>query len=289
MKSIRFLALSLVLAAPASAQAPKITLAPLSCLPDDGNAAMMAHVDPQPAAEVQVRLYFRRMNLEVEDFYYVAMTPIGGGDFWSVFPRPEETKFVRKRLDKGANSRPNDDWAEWWKAKDASDSRDPNDDLDKNVIKERAALGKREKRGYMAAEDNDALERWLERQTTEPAEYYVALYDPSGRQLAHSELMAVDVTKNCSANLTPQQEGFAKNMTVGETATWQKGKPVFHWQCTGIVTRIDPQNVLRADDACRACVVGWWPIAAAGAGALGVATIGDEGKQPGPEVSPTRP
>ena len=52
---------------------------------------------------------------------------------------------------------------------------------------------------------------------------------------------------------------------------------------------IDPQQVLRSDQSCRACIVAWWPVGAA-AGALGalVAIVDDDPGGPG-EVSPSRP
>lgn len=285
MKSIRLVALlSLALAPAAGAQT--ITLGALPCLPNGENAAITAQIDPAPSAEIQVRLYFRRQNLMVEDFYFSAMVPTGGGSYWGVFPQPENSKFPEKRL---RNPKKNETaWAEWWRTKEGSDNRDPIPDLDKDVIAERASLGKREKRDWMAALDDDALQGFLRRQSTEPAEYFVALFDPSGALLARSPMQVVDVRSDCRVALTPQQAGYAANLTVGETARWQAGEPVFHWECTGIVTRLDPQRVLRADDACRACVVAWWPLGAAGAlGSLVAITDDDPG---GPEeVSPSRP
>jgi len=243
-----------------------------------------AQIDPAPSSDVHVRVYFRRMSKEVEDFYNIEMEPSGNGNFWAVLPQPEKTKLDKKKLDNAQN--PNDLWAQWWKAKEGSDARDPNNDLDKNVIRERASLGKLEKRDWMAAETDPALEQFLDNLEYEPAEYYIALIDANGNELARSPQQVVVVRTDCRAALTPQQQGFAMNLTVGETARWQAGKPVFHWECTGIVTRRDPQDVLRADDACRACVVAWWPLAGT-AGALGVATAIIQ-NTPG-EVSPSRP
>ncbi len=268
-------------AAPMAAQT--ITIAPLACLPAGDNAPVTVQIDPPPPAEVHVRLFFRRLSLQVEDFYDVDMVPTGGGNYWAVFPQPEKSKIQRKDLKNAASDQ--DLWAQWWKAKEASADRDPNRDLDDQVIREKASLGKLEKRDWMNAEDDATLERYLEGQQYEPAEYYVALIDPSGHEITRSPQQAVPVTDDCRVALTPQQLGEAKNLTVGETARWQAGKPVFHWECSGIVTRRDPQEVLRADAACRACVVGWWPMATA-AGALGVVVVTDH--QP-PEVSPSRP
>jgi hypothetical protein len=283
--TFRYLAPALLLAASA-ASAQTVTLGQLPCLPTGENAAFTAQIEPQPPAENSVRLYFRRLNIEVEDFYYVVMTPTGGGNFWGVFPQPENSSFPKKEL-KSSRSTENL-WAQWWRAKEASQNRDPNSDLDTKVIQERAQLGKLEKRDWLTAQDDAAFERWLLAQTTEPAEFFVAVVDPSGRQVARSHLQAVEVRKDCRAPLTPQQAGAAMNLTIGETSAWQVGKPVFHWECTGIVTRLDRLNVLRADDACRACVIAWWPVAA-GAGALGLVAVTDEDPGPPGEISPSRP
>ena len=96
-----------------------------------------------------MRLNFRRMNIEVEDFYYVEMVPSGGGRYWGVFPQPVESDFDQKDLERAQSEAYK--WAEWWRAKEGSDHRDPNTDLDKKVIDERAQLGKREKRDWMQA------------------------------------------------------------------------------------------------------------------------------------------
>ena len=279
-------ALLLALGLSAAAEAQTVTVGALPCLPNGENGVITARVDPAPAAEMKVRLYFRRMNLTVEDFYFMEMIPTGGGNYWGAFPQPENAKFAEKKL-----KEPKQDetaWAEWWRTKEGSESRDPNPDLDENEIKERASLGKLEKRDWMATQDDTALQEFFKKQTTEPAEFFVALYDPAGKQVARSPQQVVAVTDDCSVSLTPQQAGLAQNMTIGETAAWQAGEPVFHWECTGIVTRLDPQGVLRADEGCRACVIAWWPPAAATAlAALAVVVDDDPG---GPdEVSPSRP
>jgi hypothetical protein len=286
MNSIRA-AVLVSFAAASAAGAQSITLGPLPCLPNGENGVVTARIDPAPAAEIEVRLYFRRQSLMVEDFYYTVMVPTGGGNYWGIFPQPENSKFPEKKIRNPKKSE--NAWAEWWRTKEGSDDRDPNPDLDKDVIVERASLGMREKRDWMVALDDDGLQSFLRKQTTEPAEYFVALFDPAGTRLAKTPQQVVDVRDDCRAALTPHQAGYAMNLTVGETSRWQANEPVFHWECTGIVTRIDPQRVLRADEACRACVVAWWPVAA-GAGALGaiVSIVDDDPGGPG-EVSPSRP
>ena len=274
----------------AVAQQTSVTLGPLTCLPQKGNGVLNATVTPEvPGAST--RLYFRRMNVEVEDFYYIQMEPAGGGGYWATFPVPTESKFPKQKLENYSYEGQKIDntgkpWAEWWRAKENSQARNPNDDLDKDLIKERAALGKGEKRVWMQSLDNPSLQTWLDSLKTEAGEYFVAVVDNSGKLLGRSEMRSVEVKKDCKVNLTPQQEGFAKNLTIGETAAWQKNEEVFHWECTGITTRRDPLNVLRADDRCRACVIAaWWPVAAGGAAMVAIGVTNDDPV----EVSRSRP
>jgi hypothetical protein len=58
----------------------------------------------------------------------------------------------------------------------------------------------------------------------------------------------------CEVELTAEQQGEAANLIVGETAPWQRNKPVFHWLCAGVIARVDASGVKRADAACRQCV-----------------------------------
>jgi len=58
------------------------------------------------------------------------------------------------------------------------------------------------------------------------------------------------------------------------------------------VTRIDPAGILRADEACRACVVAWWRkpgviIPAAILTTVGVIEVLDDDEPK--ETSPSRP
>ena len=176
-----------------------MTLGPLACLPQKGNGVLNATVSPEiPGAST--RLYFRRMNVEVEDFYYIEMEPAGGGGYWSTFPVPTESKFPKQKLDNynyegqkiDNNGKP---WAEWWRAKEGSQARNPNDDLDKDLIRERAALGKGEKRVWMQSLDDAALQNWLDNLKTEAGEYFVAVVDGSGKLLGRSEMRSVEVTQ----------------------------------------------------------------------------------------------
>lgn len=277
------------LAAPATSQTTTIALGQLPCLPLNGNGVLNATVTPEVPGTT-ARLYFRRFNDTVEDFYYVEMEPAGGGGYWATFPVPTDDKPTKKELknyqyENQKIERGGKPWAEWWKAKEGSAQRDPNDDLDRDKVRERASIGKQEKRAWMGSLDSAALQSWLDRQSVEPGEYYVALVDGTGRPVARSEMRNVEVRKDCRTTLTPQQSGYAKNLTVGESSAWQTNEELFHWECTGVVSRINPQNVLRADDHCRACVVAWWP-AAVPAGAIALIGITDDDPI---DVSPSRP
>lgn len=278
-----------VAAVAAFAQETQVRVEPIACLPLEGNAPVHVTLEPD-AAGAEVRVFFRRLSHEVEDFYYVVARPSGAGGYWAVLPDPEDRRLVKKEL-RGESEYA---WAKWWRAKETLDSRDPNPDLDSKVIRERASLGKLEKRTWMNAKDDPAFQRWLEQLQNEPAEIWVGAYDPYGKQLGRSELYIVEVKKEkeCPVTLTPQQDGYASNLTVGETREWQAGEQPFHWECDGLVTRIDPAGILRADEACRACVVAWWRkpgviIPAAILTTVGVIEVLDDDEPK--ETSPSRP
>lgn len=121
-------------------------------------------------------------------------------------------------------------------------------------------------------------------------EVYAALVDPAGAVVARTASRTVPVRGGCEARLSPKEQGTAESLVVGETVASQKGKGILAFECDGIVTRIDPAGVRRADEVCRACVVAWWqkkeiliPIVAAGL----VGIIVEDGEEP--EPSPSRP
>jgi hypothetical protein len=107
-------------------------------------------------------------------------------------------------------------------------------------------------------------------------EYYAALLDGAGREIFRSPKLKSKVTSDCQLKLNPQQLGAAQNLTIGETSKDQQKKKVNGFLCDGIVTRVNPDNVKRADETCRTCIVAWWerkelliPVAgAAGVGAI---------------------
>lgn len=282
-------------AATLAAQAPvRIDAEPVECLPIGENAAAYTQVTNN-VPDTETRLYFRRLNDSVEDLYWVKMKPAGQGRYWGVFPKAEDR--VLQRYDVIAQreqAKQAESWAQWWRAKDSSDHRNPTNELDQNLIRERASQGKLERRDWLAEMDDPTFQRWLEQLENEPTEYFTAVHDWQGKRLAKSPTRVAEVRKNCRAELTPEQQGEADNMTIGETAYWQKDEGVFHWMCEGVVSRVDPTNVIRGDNVCRACVVAWWKkpgllIPAAAIATGGVAGVVIIDRDDPPPASPIRP
>lgn len=90
-------------------------------------------------------------------------------------------------------------------------------------------------------------------------ELYVAQVSPAGEEVgAPSEPMLVPVTQDCDVELTTHERGMAQNLVVGETDPEQIDRDVWGFLCDGIISRIDPEGVLRADGICRRCIVAWW-------------------------------
>ena len=249
--------LTVGLTASLSAQAPTVSVDQAECLPIEENGLVTASVTNQPGGS-EVRVYFRRLHEEVEDFYYVVARPEGPGRYWAVLPEAEDEELEARQFERDLDNDPGDDWAEWWREKVATEDRDPNDDLDQDLIRERASQGRSERRDWMEALDDAALQQWLETLENEPTEYFATVHDMEGNRIARSDMKVAEVRSSCDIELTEQQIGESENLTVGETAEWAKGEEIFHWLCDGVVTRIDPLRVLRADERCRACVIAWW-------------------------------
>ena len=278
----------------APAQEPiRVESEQVECLPVGDNGVAYANVENN-VADSEVRLYFRRMHDAVEDLYYVQMRPDGDGRYWGVFPKAEDRALQRHELiESRQDAQAEYDWAQWWREKDGSEDRNPNNDLDQDLIRERASQGKLESRDWLAEMDDATFQDWLEQLENEPTEYFTSVHDYDGNRLAKSKTRVAEVRDNCRVDLSERQAGEAANLTVGETAYWQKGESLFHWLCDGIVSRIDPLRILRGDDACRACVVAWWKrpdILVPVAGVLGVATTVElvDDDDPAP-VSPSEP
>lgn len=284
---------ALVTPALAQGQTTRVEAEQVSCLPIGENGLAWAAVENN-IPDASVRLYFRRMHDSVEDLYWVRMHPNGDGRYWGIFPKAEDRALQRYDLEEARDEARQDvSWAAWWREKDRSDDRNPNSDLDQDLIRERASQGKAETRHWLAEMDDDAFQDWLEQLENEPTEYFTAVHDYQGRRLAQSQVKVAEVRDNCRVDLTEEQLGEANNLTVGETAYWQRDEALFHWLCDGIVSRLDPSNVKRGDGICRACVIAWWKRkgilipAAAGVGAIaGVSLL--ESDDP-PPVSPSTP
>lgn len=280
-----FLIVTAMMLAAIPTVAQTVSVDDLDCVPlqpHDGNknhAVVTANVSPAPM-NGEVRLYFRRMHKEVSDFYYTVMQPGGNGNFWGVLPDPEDHEVDRTRGD-------------WWRAKEASDDGDPDGDLDTDVIRERAQVGSLEKRGWLDSMPGGDLSAWLADQKSEPAEFFVAVYDAAGSRLAVSDMKAASVRKDCRATLDAKQIGEASNQTVGETAAWQHDLALFHWECDHLVSRIDYAGVKTADAVCRACVVAvipfWIPASVAGSALAAVVSCTSETGTCEEEASPSEP
>lgn len=241
--------LALGLAASAALGAvPRVSVEPIACLPLGGNAVVRATVQDN-APETEVRVFFRRLSEEVEDFYWLEMQADGGGRYWAVLPRPADRPLAAHGLGR-ENAR-----AAWWKAKEGSLDRNPTGNLDDEVIRERAAVGRQVTRGWMRERADAALEEWLAEQTNEPAEVYAAVFDGAGNRLSLSPTRVAPVQADCPVALSREEAGYADNLLLGETALWQQDEEPFHWLCDGIVSRRNPFEILRPDGICRACIV----------------------------------
>ncbi len=204
-------------------------LAAPECLPSEANAALSAKVEGVAGGD-SVRLYFRRLHPSGA-FYYTELDPSGGDGYWTVFPKPEE-RAQRLLTD------------EWWE-----------------ILADR---------DWIEGRGRDEIEDWLEQLEHEAAEYFVAIHDAAGQRKWRSPDRVIEVRDRdeCEAELTPHERGLSENLTVGETTEAQVERPVFHWLCDGIVTRVGENGVLRGDGVCRACVVATWFPTAATAGAV---------------------
>ena len=202
---------------------------PVECLPNEANQVVWANGVDVPGGG-SARLYFRRLN-PTGASYFVDMVPAGDGSYWGVFPEPE----WREQQDLTD---------EWWE-----------------VLQDR---------DWIADRERDEIAAWMDGLEHEAAEYHVSVIDDAGSRVSRSQHQVVEVWEHdeCEHELTPVEAGYASNLTVGETTEAQIGRPVYHWLCWGIVTRLGNNGILRGDEICRACVVGAWLPASSAAGAL---------------------
>ena len=229
---------------PRVASAQQITLDDLECVPLDAhgdgesNHALVTASVTGAEAGSEVRLYFRRLDPDVEDFYYTVMHSSGDGGFWGVLPDPE---------------------VHWLELADPSEwmNHDAGDPW-------RSAVGSTEPRDWLTAGTPADLASWLEDQANEPVEYFAALYTAAGSRLAMSEMKIAPVRSDCVTLLDDKQRGESENQTIGETASWQNNMPLWHWECDHLVSRINYAGVKEPDAVCRACVIAagcpWWRI-----------------------------
>ena len=190
----------------------------VACLPKEANRAVRAVAQGVPGGG-SVRLYFRRLH-PLGAFYYNRMRPESAESYWSVFASAEHRR--QHQLTE-----------EWWE-----------------VLKTRDWM-------VLEGRDRTWLETWLEEREQEAAEYYAAIYDARGELVERSVTRLVEVldAEECEVELDAREAGWARNLTVGETTELQNGRPLFHWLCDGVVTRISVGGIRQPDRYCRACVV----------------------------------
>ncbi len=150
---------------------------------------------------------------------------------------------------------------------------------------------------YWVAMEPEAGERyWVippkAEKRNKAVEYYGAIADPGGKVVARSDTQWTKVTSDCRVPLNARERGVAQNLTIGETKATQQNDKVYGFLCDGVVTRVNFENLRRADEACRACVVAWWRtgVIPATLGTAGlVSIIAVDNNPPSPEPSPSRP
>lgn len=121
----------------------------------------------------------------------------------------------------------------------------------------------------------------------ELVEYYVDVVDGMGKSVSRSNTLSSPVKEDCEVVLDARQAGVAENLVVGETAPPQIGERVMGFLCDGIISRIGPDGILRADQICRRCIVAWWETREVIAPSAGLVTTGILISKPDP--SPARP
>ncbi len=209
----------------------EVSVDQIDCLPAADHGVITAQVYGEPPAAT-TRIYFRRLNKDVDDFYYVVAQTNGSGNYWGTLPKPKEIKLVTPGLHRNR--------AKWWIQHENS----------KN-------LGHR--RNWLHDIDPEKLQKLFDEFHYEPVEYYGALFDGAGKLLARSDIKMVPLRDDCEVQLTAQQKGEAGNLVIGETLARQREgeTKLFHWECSGIVTRIDTNGVRRAD-VCRDPFIALW-------------------------------
>jgi hypothetical protein len=87
-------------------------------------------------------------------------------------------------------------------------------------------------------------------ESTATVEVQMAVRDVEGKE-TRAPVQQVPVTTACLLNLTAEQNGYAQNLVIGETAAGQAGQVVNGFTCDGVISRIDTKGELKPDESCR--------------------------------------
>jgi hypothetical protein len=87
-------------------------------------------------------------------------------------------------------------------------------------------------------------------ESTTSVEVQMAVRDAEGKE-TRTPAQKLPVTTSCPLSLTPEQNGYAQNLVVGETVPSQAGQVITGFLCEGVISRIDARGNLKPDDSCR--------------------------------------
>ncbi len=204
-----------------------IQIAAPACLPVGDNGVVTATVTgDEPGSRVLV--FFRRVQSERPDHYYVEARPVDEGVYRALLPKASPA---------------------------LGDSSEKSRLIFEHTQRLRAIAAEAPSSSPpppSVALDPERLERLVERLSTsrfEPAEVYAELRDVRGQVGATSAAVILPVEAGCEVGSIPVAGG-AENMVIGETAFWQAEQPPFHWECDGIQTR-EFRGRLFQDPICR--------------------------------------
>jgi hypothetical protein len=126
---------------------------------------------------------------------------------------------------------------------------------------------------------------------TSSVEMYTIARDAEGRPVKSGPI-TVKASGGCKVTLTEEEQRYAQNLVVGNTAVEQETKVVEGFLCDGIVSRIDIKGALRPDEQCRRLLIlaasngsALIPALVVGAAGAGVLIIDKDDKEPN---SPSR-
>lgn len=152
---------------------------------------------------------------------------------------------------------------------------------------------KYETRRYVEARKGVGNQYWailpIPKAETDEVEYQITAVDEKGDR-SETEKLLVEV-KSCDMELTDVEKTYARNLVIGLTDDDQDPVPE-GFKCTGIISKITVEGVLKPHDECAAVLAvippGVWVAAGAAAIAGGtiIVTDKDDPEQP---LSPSRP